>query len=214
VAGYFEENTTSQISMNLPTGLNTRVIRLVAALIVPGALVAVPLTSLIFQIFHDFQWVGEASKIAQGTGFLFFSVLISMMIEEIGSRIEISLYKKKFSGDEDNNWDSYLLRPLDNECIMIRYIGELVMRLKFELGMMVAWPLSAIIWLAGNLKADGDLQCPHIVGAGFALLCSYWMYIEAERTVDLLKELRRKLAAYDRSQPPLSSLAKPESQVS
>ncbi len=110
--------------MTLPTGLNTRFVRIVAALIIPGAIIAVTFIPLAFHLLKDeLQWIEASSKVAQGTGFFFLSIFFSILLENAGSRIEVFMYNQQKSESDDDNWFHYLLRPMDHECIMVRYIG-------------------------------------------------------------------------------------------
>jgi membrane protein implicated in regulation of membrane protease activity len=184
--------------MILPSGLNTRFIRLIAALIIPGAIVAVTFTPFAFGLWKDeLKWIGSASQIAQGTGFFFLSVLFSILLEDAGSRIEEKIYKRRKSDDDDVNWYHYLLRQLDHDCIMVRYIGELVMRLKFEISLMMALPLSLFFWICHLCQEGGCICCKLVVPFVVVVFTSLWMWREAVRTVDLLMDLRKRMKESD-----------------
>jgi hypothetical protein len=184
--------------MTLPSGLNTRFIRSIAALIIPGAIVAVTFTPFAFGLWKDdLKWLESDSQISQGTGFFFLSVLFSILLEDAGSRIEDKIYKNHRSDDDDINWYHYLLRQLDHDCIMVRYIGELVMRLKFEISLMMALPLSLFFWICNLCLEKTNISCKLVIPFVVVFFISIWMWLEAVRTVELLRDLRKRLKESD-----------------
>lgn len=184
--------------MTLPSGLNTRFIRLVAALIIPGAIVAVTFVPFVFHwLSPELKWIADSSKVAQGTGFFILSIFFSMLIEDVSSRIEEAMYERTKDENDDNNWYHYLLRPLDRDSIMVRYIGELVLRMKFELSVMLALPLSLSIWILDHSLFGAVKCCTFVVPIVLVGLICMWMYSEAEKTVKLLRNLRARISDND-----------------
>lgn len=204
--------------MTLPSGLNVRFIRLVAALIVPGAIMAVTFTPLVFKLYKDeLEWIKSAGAVAQGTGFFLLSVFFGMLLENIGGRIELLLSEtEKFSefkttnhqSDERNekldkikedeeDWYHYLLRPIGSDCIMVRYIGELVMRMKFELSVMLSLPLSWFFWVMTPLNDGVHLCCKPVIPLVLISGVSLWMFIEARSSIKVLNKCRKKLRKDD-----------------
>ena len=68
------------------------------------------------------------------TAYLFFSILFGALINEIGSWIEEIYYKTL---DTQNEWNNYLLQS-KNDLIVHSVISAVVMRLKFNINMLVS----------------------------------------------------------------------------
>ena len=107
------------------------------------------------------------------------------------------MYESTKDDNDDKNWYHYLLRPLDRDSIMIRYIGELVLRMKFELSLMVALPVSMSIWILDH-SLFGTMECRKFVFpiVSVGLICM-WMFSEAKKTVKLLRNLRARISDND-----------------
>ena len=86
---------------------------------------------------------------------------------------------------------------MDHECIMVRYIGEIVMRMKFEISLMLALPISFVIWLV-DLFVYGSNQCgkpciPFVI----VVFISIWMFCEAKSTIGMLIIARKRMKEND-----------------
>ena len=135
--------------MDFVNVLKNELFRPVATLIVPGSLAFFPYALLIANINPGVVSVWEGHNGVVVTMFLMVALALGMVIENIGSLIEILI--DGVLGDEHiNRWREYLGLRVQDEIIGQRYLRTLVLRLKFELSALVAIPISYLGFLLLN----------------------------------------------------------------
>ena len=130
------------------TSLNLSFDRVLIQLIIPGLIAAFPFM-LIFtdvqlqSLVDDIQHVSPLSTL----GIVLIALIVGIMIENIGSRIEVYYYdwrQKDLHTDYIQVWKKYLQLSYENEPVGQRYLRNILFRMKFELSMAVALVIMAI----------------------------------------------------------------------
>jgi hypothetical protein len=179
---------------NFFSAFSSDVFRPLATLLLPGG---IGVTTWAVAILWKFPAVnGLVARNHTETGFVFFLAMVfaGMVFEDFGARLEDRLDRwadHRTHGQHTNNWNAYLQIAFKSDPIGRRYARTLVLRLKFELG--VLFPMVSagfgLIWLA-------------VLGLGFSevlwcgLLCLVfptWGFIEAIATHKLLSKTRAAL---------------------
>ena len=158
--------------MDFVNVLKNELFRPVATLIVPGSLAFFPYALLIANINPGVVSVWEGHNGVVVTMFLMVALALGMVIENIGSLIEILI--DGVLGDEHiNRWREYLGLRVQDEIIGQRYLRTLVLRLKFELSALVAIPISYLGFLLLNQVSGYWSFFSMIIGISlFSFFCS------------------------------------------
>jgi hypothetical protein len=120
-------------------------------------------------------------------------VIAGYMLENLGSRVEHLLwltYEK--SGDLDK-WHAYLLSKPDPNQMIGNYIGSIVLRMKLENSLIVAF---VVVWLGLTwlYKLSVVAQaCTYWSATVFLLLLCLYQLLESRASGMLLRDLRAKL---------------------
>ncbi|MBK6986391.1 MAG: hypothetical protein IPH32_17390 [Bacteroidetes bacterium] len=101
---------------------------------VPGIFAMIPFTYILIIFIPSLKVLSENNFELIISAYLFFSILLGALINEIGSWIEGS-YDTKISTKTE--WDKYLLQP-KNDLIIHSVISSVVLRLKFNINMLVS----------------------------------------------------------------------------
>jgi hypothetical protein len=179
---------------NFFSAFSSDVFRPLATLLLPGA---IGITTWAIAILWKFPTVKSlVSGNHTETGFVFFLVMVfaGMVFEDFGARLE-DLFDRwadqRTNGQHTTNWNAYLQIAFKSDPIGRRYARTLVLRLKFELGVVFAMVSAGLglIWLSAlGLSFFVLLSC--------GLLClafSAWGFIEATATHKLLSKTRAAL---------------------
>jgi hypothetical protein len=179
---------------NFFSAFSSDVFRPLATLLLPGA---VGLTTWVIAVMWRFPVLKNlAAENHTETGFILFFAMVfaGMVFEDFGARWEVLLdYRAdgRTDGQHTKNWNAYLQIAFKSDPIGRRYARALVLRLKFELGVVFGM-ISAglgLIWL-GVL----GLRCSVLISCG--LLClsfAVWGLIEASDTHKVLSKTRAAL---------------------
>jgi len=185
--------------MRLPEQFDARFVRVLAALIAPGAVALVPWLLVAGKAYPEFSlWLfaGDTLSIATLVVWIFCT---GMVLENFGSRLELRLDREH---DIDQKaWESYLQQKKD-ELVGHGYISSLVTRLKFELGMVFALPLAAA---ALGILAFCQNGMPHIPAALLipaGLFGAIYFRLEAGKAAHRLNLTRCSLTASTKVRPP------------
>jgi hypothetical protein len=175
--------------MNLPSGISSVAIKPIATIIAPGMMVLYPYL-IVLGHYNGNLWTAVAEPNASiGLLILIAAIAIGMVIENIGSRIEVSWDNEPNS---DESWYGYLAY-IGKEPIGFRYISTIVVRLKFELATLVSSiaVIPSIIWLAALNRFSACWQCCLIISllVGFA----FYFGFEARTSARLLAKTRKKI---------------------
>jgi hypothetical protein len=117
--------------------LNLSLDRVFIQLIVPGIISIFPYCIFIHTVFpKEINYLLENTSVCV-TGVFIVSLVIGMILENIGSAIEVNIYDKKNSKNNTKYyeiWEKYLLLKFDGgEPVGLRYIRNVLLRMKFEL---------------------------------------------------------------------------------
>ena len=117
--------------------LNLSLDRVFIQLIVPGIISIFPYCIFIHTVFpKEINYLLENTTVFV-TGVFIVSLVIGMILENIGSAIEVNIYDKKNSKNNTKYyeiWEKYLLLKFDGgEPVGLRYIRNVLLRMKFEL---------------------------------------------------------------------------------
>lgn len=170
----------------------SEIFRPVVSLIVPGFYAVSTLFVVGWQRLPEMPTFAHDHP-ASATLVLFFAVLTCGLIaEDIGSHIEHKLDERlaKCPGYQkhEEQWFEYLRLAFKCEPVGQRYIRSLVLRLKFELGMLVASPFAA----AGAIFLQASYAARSVIFGLAAIFFIYFLF-EAASSNRALSDVRREL---------------------
>lgn len=124
------------------TSLNLSFDRVLIQLVIPGLIAIFPY----LLVFTDVEFKTLTTKVQEINTLstlivIFIALIAGIMIENIGSRIEVYYYdwrQKKRHKDYELIWKQYLQLSFEREPIGQRYLRNILFRMKFELSMTVA----------------------------------------------------------------------------
>jgi hypothetical protein len=172
----------------LPERLDGRLLRILAGVVMPGAVGLVPWLLVLAQAYPAFGgWIfrGDLLPNAALLGAVFCA---GMFLENFGSQLEVLF--DRHHGIEKEAWVRYLRQP-QGELVGHAYISSVVTRFKFELGMIFALPAAA---LAVAVLAFCQSAMPQVPAAFFIPTClgaAAYLFLEARRTTQLLDQIRQ-----------------------
>jgi hypothetical protein len=130
------------------------------------------------------------------TGFVFFLAMVfaGLVFEDFGARLEDRFDRwadRRTDGEHTKNWKAYLQIAFKSDPIGRRYARTLVLRLKFELGIVFAMVSAGLglIWL----KVLGLSFATALVCGVLCLAFTVWGFVEAVETHKLLSKTRAGL---------------------
>ena len=120
------------------TSLNLTFDRVLIQLITPGLLASFPFILLFFDARPDVRdFFLEDSKGLLVTSVVLVALVMGIILENIGSRIEVNIYDNKLASakrDYFETWERFLLIQYQGqEPIGHRYLRNILFRMKFEL---------------------------------------------------------------------------------
>jgi len=184
--------------------------RLIVSILVPGGYVAYLYYKLLLQEVPGIVEITGTNSTTK-FGLVFFAALvIGLILEDLGSRVENVLdYAVKHSGENEKKkkegkdfaslWNKYLQLAFTAEPVGQRYLRTILTRMKFELGMGLAFfvsiPATGTVLLA---KAPDYWAC----SLTFVQLClCIYLLWEAYRSHKVLAEVRERLVEGIRAVP-------------
>lgn len=137
-------------------------------------------------LHYPTSWV-FASKHKNGSGLVFVitATALGIILEDLGARAERIC---EGQGSDDSDWYDYLALAFDPQPIGLRYIGTVVLRMKFEFGMGFGSVITAGGIFCTPISLTMKLLSISIVGA----LTFYFLH-EGSCSVRLLKKTRSEL---------------------
>jgi len=112
---------------------------------------------------QEFYSLVSEHHTASGLSLALVAVILGMFLEDLGSRFESRHFDKLLDsatgGKHSENWQKYLRTAFKLEPVGARYIRNILLRMKFELGMALALVLVAFgvfsttldLWISGVL---------------------------------------------------------------
>lgn len=124
------------------TSLNLSFDRVVIQLIIPGMIACYPFFILYFHFIPEaFKILLEDEVLSFILVFTFVSLVLGIIIENLGSRIEVRFYDRKQNipgSDYMKIWDKYLTLAYDPEPIGQHYLRNILFRMKLELSIGIS----------------------------------------------------------------------------
>ena len=173
---------------NLFSAFTSEVFRPLVTLLLPGAIaISTWFVALLWQ-FPDLKKLVSENHTETGFVLAFATTFAGMVLEDLGTRIEKRMDKKRESktGQHFANWFAYLRTAFVVNPIGRGYIRTLVLRLKFELGSGFAMVFAAggILWLWWQgLSCSLSLTTIFVCG-----VFAFWLFFEARSTHKTLAE--------------------------
>jgi hypothetical protein len=180
--------------MNFFAAFQSEVFRPLVTLLIPGALTV---SSWFVALCIRFPKLRDAMMAHNSETYLvlfFVITAVGISIEDIGARFEIHFdvrADKASDGDFNKQWFEYLRTAFVADPIGRGYARTLVLRLKFQLGIMLASLVAGLgvvwlIWLGLDWKGAIILL---LMAAGL----SAWNYKAARDVHDALEKVRKEL---------------------
>jgi hypothetical protein len=199
------------------SGLKGEFFRPLTSVLIPGVLAASPYAAMAFKRFPEINSI-LSSPFWVGGIILFAGILFGMLMENLGSRLEIILWRFcAKNAERDEEWKTYLQLKTTDEIIGQRYLRTLLTRLKFELSVvpaMICFAFGANWFNSQYGNVDG---CQMAVGTFVVVLIIIYEVYEAKCSIVLLAEIRKNiLTAVNPSsvtEMPVSPVAKLENDL-
>jgi O-antigen/teichoic acid export membrane protein len=176
----------------LPERLDGRLLRIIAGVVIPGAVASVPWLLVVAQTYPAFgDWI-FSGEILPNTTLVIVVFCAGMFLENFGSRLEVFFDRENKMNEAA--WSRYLQQP-QGELVGHGYISSVVTRFKFELGMIFALPIAA---LAAAVLAFCQNAMPQVPAAFFipsALAATGYLFLEAKRGAQVLDKTRKIVAS-------------------
>jgi len=179
---------------NFFSAFTTDVFRPLATLLIPGALGISPWFIALIWHFPILRVVATDNKLEMAFILFLATVFAGMVFEDFGARWEVQLdawADVRTNNQHSDNWRRYLQTAFVVDPIGRRYARALVLRLKFELGVVFSLVSAAIgiVWLAVlGLKCSVVLILELI-----CIIFIVWGLLEAKETHKVLSKTRAAL---------------------
>jgi hypothetical protein len=176
----------------ITAAFQSEVFKSIATVFVPGSFSLSTLSMALWQRHPAIQKTAEAHPGLATTVAVLVVLTCGLITEDLGARLEQRFDRrlKEQPGYENHyeQWFDYLRIAFEKEPVGHRYLKDLVLRLKFELGMAVASFWSAVF--APCLEMS---WCWRALIAGVVLLMALFFAHEAKCSNRTLSDLRREL---------------------
>ena len=132
--------------MDISNAFKKEVFRPVVITLIPGTFSLAPFIIFFYINNSQLSTIIDGNLLGASLVYVFISIAIGMVLEDIGSRIEVSFGKQVSKNESDymDNWDKYLRTHFEKRPVGEEYISSVVMRMKFELSFSVALILMEI----------------------------------------------------------------------
>lgn len=108
---------------------------------IPGALAILPYNFILLNYYSQFAVFWKNNNAAYISVYVFFSLLVGLIIEGPGIRLETLwdwILDKDKKRKHIDNWRSYLKQSLTHDLIAQRYLSGKVIGMKFELNITIS----------------------------------------------------------------------------
>ena len=181
------------------------VFRPFVTLFVPGGIAILPYVVQLLFTFPDLSKFAQSNPGASLVVFLMFAIAAGLVIEDVGARIEFEGWDrlldrakegKRAQGEHTMIWERYLQLTFPTDPVGQHYLRTVLIRLKFELGMIVAIPISwaGFLWL--HLTIEMWTWIGFLVGSGISLVVLIYLVYESYGSAKTLGRVRSVLVAH------------------
>lgn len=179
--------------MSLTDALKSEIFRPVAITMVPGI---VSLTPFVFVVNYYnssiFSPISSNKSLEIVTYAFLFSLVVAagLILENIGSRIEVFYWKFISTPEHDILWREYLRSTVIKDCPAENYIRDLVLRMKFENSFSIALIFFSLglTWLKLIDKISTSAYCHSAI---IVLCIATYLLYESYDSVKLLSDVRK-----------------------
>lgn len=178
---------------NFFSAFTTDVFRPIATILIPGA---IAISTWFIGLVWHFGTIRDLTSKHTETSLVLLLAMIfgGLVVEDLGSTYECQLddiAKHKTHGKHEEEWDRYLRLVFKDSPVGRRYLGTLVLRLKFELGIAFSMLSAALglLWLLYLGLNEMIFVWTSLTCIGFFV----WGLREARKTHDLLAKTRHNL---------------------
>jgi len=181
--------------MDISSVFKTEVFRPIVITLVPGVTAMIP---YFFVLNHYFPGAADVAEKHETTAVILAvlaAIAVGYVIEDIGSRIESLIWRfvKDAGGKDQEEWYLYLRTCYKTEPIGQKYIGDIVLRMKFENSFSPALLVLALglIWL----RCVGYFQAtlPALIVVIAILILAIYLFLESVASVKVLRDVRKHL---------------------
>lgn len=175
------------------SAFGSEVFRPLATIVIPGATaISVWFVALLqrYKVFRDLVAPNHTEAILV---LILVSIAVGLLVEDVGSRVESRCFDKLIVRkpefvDHEKEWYEYLRLAFKIEPVGQRYLRTIVLRLKFELGTLVALALATPGLFLTDISARTEV-------AIIVFIVLFWIYllIEARASHELLHRIRHEL---------------------
>ncbi len=180
--------------MNFFAAFQSEVFRPLVTLLIPGGLATSSWLVALCLRFPKLR-VSIATHSAESYIILFLAVTATgIILEDLGAKIEIrfdNAANKRSDDKFDNEWYAYLRTAFVCDPIGRGYLRTLVLRLKFQLGILLGSSVAGVglLWLLWL----GLPLCTGLVLLGMAIAIAAWHYRAAKEVHETLGKVRHEL---------------------
>jgi len=130
------------------SAVRSDVLRPVLTYLIPGAFALGPYLLVTAYYIPAVPRFWNEHSTAFGLIVTLIVIFVGAVIEDVGTRIEL-LWDRRLIRDGRDNWQDYLKLHTQDEVVGQRYLRGVLMRLKFELSMVVALPImgAGLTWI-------------------------------------------------------------------
>jgi hypothetical protein len=180
--------------VNFFAAFQSEVFRPLVTLLIPGALA---ISTWCIALCWQFPKLHEAMAAHSSESYLilfFVITAVGISVEDLGARIELRFDEsanKASDGDFDEEWFAYLRTAFVADPIGRGYARTLVLRLKFQLGIMLSSFIAGLglLWLLWLGMDRGGAVILFLLAAGLSI----WNYKAARDVHDALEKVRKEL---------------------
>jgi hypothetical protein len=178
--------------MDLSAAFKTEVYRPVVTVVIPAVIALTPWMVVVAHAYPKLLSLAATNQGLFAVLCLLLVVATGFLLEDIGSRIEADLWER-LQGDRDDlyeEWHRYLRLAFVTEPQGQKYLGTIVMRLKFELSTSVALFVCASGCVV--LRVNLGVAIPWFVSSALVALGVYLLW-ESYCSSKLLRKVRHEL---------------------
>lgn len=184
---------------NVSSVFKAEVFRPLVVLLIPGALAVFPLVLLANGEFADVASFRIANPLIYYFGLFCVAISTGMIIENLGSMIEVLGWDKRLKRLDpknfDSDWDLYLQTKYEIEPVGQHYLRTILLRMKFvthlAIAVLVAVIGSTISHYLREIPSSGHLGLLACAGVPLSL----YMFWESFQSCKVLARIRKLLVA-------------------